>query len=284
MSGKLLILALCLLATQAERPYLGLKLPSLSRLMAETKIVGGSEAKKGDFPHQASLQWGIPPLVAYKHFCGGSILSNKWILTAGHCVKAVPSYGSFVVKVGKHAIIETEIGEQVSIVTATYVHLNYTGGVAPYDIALLKLKTALVLNKAVSPIQLPKPNALPTGNTILSGWGSISGNSTAVMPAKLQTAILPIVSLSICKQAVEKLTGPSPLHETNVCTGPLTGGYSACNGDSGGPLIIKNGNRSEVVGVVSWGIIPCGSKGAPSVYTRVSAFIDWILITMTYNS
>lgn len=49
------------------------------------------------------------------------------------------------------------------------------------------------------------------------------------MPDKLQMAKLPLVDLATCKRAVESLVGPSPLHETNVCTGPLTGGYSACS-------------------------------------------------------
>lgn len=74
-----------------------------------------------------------------------------------------------------------------------------------------------------------------------------------------------------CASALEDIMGSSePLADTNVCTGPLDGSMGACSGDSGGPLAQGN----VVVGIVSWGITPCGSPGAPSVYTRVSAFID----------
>lgn len=105
------------------------------------------------------------------------------------------------------------------------------------------------------------------------------------MPNTLQKVDLPLVDLSTCKEAIEKLTGPSPLHETNVCTGPLTGGYSACSGDSGGPLIQANAKGNpELIGVVSWGIVPCGTTGAPSVYTRVSAYNDWIQSILAANS
>lgn len=102
--------------------------------------------------------------------------------------------------------------------------------VAPYDIALLKLEKPLKLGGAVQPINLPSvPSSTPSGRATLTGWGSTSRTSTPLMPSKLQTAYLPLLDLAACKQAIEKLTGPSPLHETNVCTGPLTGDYSACS-------------------------------------------------------
>lgn len=101
--------------------------------------------------------------------------------------------------------------------------------VAPYDIALLKLEKPLKLGGAVQPINLPSIPSTPSGRATLTGWGSTSRTSTPLMPSKLQTAYLPLLDLAACKQAIEKLTGPSPLHETNVCTGPLTGDYSACS-------------------------------------------------------
>lgn len=79
-----------------------------------------------------------------------------------------------------------------------------------------------------------------------------------------------------CVDALVKLAGSSdPLAETNVCTGPIeVGGEGACSGDSGGPLVTQGGNTQ--IGIVSWGMMPCGSKGAPSVFTKVSAFVDFI--------
>ncbi|XP_033232030.1 uncharacterized protein LOC117183008 [Belonocnema kinseyi] len=263
-----------------DKLRLGFKLPPLSN-----RIVGGEEAAEGQFPHQVSLQWGYPPLSKLRHFCGGTIISESWILTAGHCILAIPSYGTFVVKGGKHTISETEETEQAIEVAKSIVHERYAGGVNPYDIALIKLKKPLTLNERVNTINLPKANAEHNGTVILSGWGSTSNVNNAIMPDILQTAELPVVDLKTCRNAIEELTGPSPLEDTNICTGPLTGGQSACSGDSGGPLIAKNeGGESEVVGVVSWGIVPCGSIGAPSVYTKVSSYIGWIQSAIVRNS
>lgn len=63
---------------------------------------------------------------------------------------------------------------------------------------------------------------------------------------------------------------------TNVCTGPLYDAISSCSGDSGGPLAQEGANGTEVIGIVSWGVSPCGYPGAPSVYVKVSSFIDFI--------
>ncbi|XP_012270036.1 trypsin [Orussus abietinus] len=267
MTTRLFVLATLVTLARSDRPYGGFEMP----IFGGTKIVGGVEAGQGQFPHQVSLQWGIADSLS-KHFCGGSIIDSQWVLTAGHCIKAVPSYGSFLVKAGKHVITRKEGTEQSVRVAKSFVHESYAGGVAPYDIALVKLRTPLTLNERVATIGLPKPGSIPSGNVILSGWGSISSSSSAIMPSSLQTAELPVVDIPKCRRALNILIGSSPLHETNVCTGSLKGSQSACSGDSGGPLILKN----EVIGVVSWGIFPCGTGGAPSVYVRVSAFIDWI--------
>lgn len=63
-----------------------------------------------------------------------------------------------------------------------------------------------------------------------------------------------------------------PLAKGNICTGPLTGERSACNGDSGGPLVQNN----VIIGIVSWGLKPCASIGAPGVYTEAKYFLDFI--------
>nr|XP_012229372.1 PREDICTED: trypsin-like [Linepithema humile] len=286
MSSKAIVffalLAVAFAGKSIFRPRLGLRVPYLPSLAFSPQVVGGDEASQNAHPYIVSLQWGTSSATT-SHFCAGSILNSQWILTAGHCVQAVPSAGTFLVKAGKHHINIVETTEQTVKVLKSFVHEKYQGGVGPYDVGLLKLSTPLELNSEVQPIELPEAESEPTGDAILIGWGSTSRSGIPNMPDKLQIVDLHYVDRKTCHEAVERLTGSSPVHETNVCTGPLTGGISACSGDSGGPLVKRYGNKEKITGIVSWGIIPCGTVGAPSVYTKVSKFNDWLHEKMSNN-
>lgn len=78
-------------------------------------------------------------------------------------------------------------------------------------------------------MKLPKKGNDVDGDTILAGWGSTSSSIIAPsMPTKLQRIGLPIVESEECDAALTSLVGPHPLASTNICTGPLSGGISAC--------------------------------------------------------
>ncbi|KAK9736468.1 Trypsin [Popillia japonica] len=234
------------------------------------RIVGGSNAGRDQFPHQISFQWGI--LGIFQHICGGSIISANRVLTAAHCITESPPIGSFRVRAGLLLIDENVASMQTVNIASHVIHPEYAGGVNPHDIAVLRLASALTLSASVSPIGLPVAGAQPSGNAILSGWGATNAAGNA-MPNHLQTVTKPIITLAECSNALTALLGSAgPLDPTNVCTGPLTGGVSACSGDSGGPLI----QGGVQVGIVSWGIMPCGTVGAPSVYVGVSNYIPFI--------
>jgi len=85
------------------------------------QVVGGEEAPSGSYPYIVSLDW------SGQHFCAGSILNELWIVTAGHCVEALPSLNYLKVKSGKHSLSKKEGTEQISQVIAAYVHENYGG-------------------------------------------------------------------------------------------------------------------------------------------------------------
>ena len=85
-------------------------------------------------------------------------------------------------------------------------------------------------------IALPVKDSEPSGNVVLSGWGALDGRSEeAEMPMILQTITIPIVTRRDCNAAIEKIAAEQGqvlkdfVHETNICTGPLTGGISACS-------------------------------------------------------
>ncbi|XP_049773116.1 trypsin-1-like [Schistocerca cancellata] len=235
--------------------------------LSRGRIYGGHDATRGEFPYQVSLQH--VALGLRYHNCGGSILSSNVILTAGHCAVSI---GRYIAVAGDHDLSSNEGSEQEVGVSDQIVHPDYPGGVAANDIAVFLLESSLSLGTYVQAISLPSAGSIPAGGSIavLSGWGS---TETASTPDILQTVDVSIIDYETCSQNIDDLdVGSNPLTETMVCTGPIYDGISVCSGDSGGPLA-QNG---ELIGIVSWGVDPCGSPGAPSVYTRVSAHLDFI--------
>lgn len=235
------------------------------------RITGGEDAQPHSSPWIVSMQWGM--LGFTSHLCGGSIIGPNWVVTAAHCLDAVPDFGEWLLIAGRHNLnVKEPASEQRRDVERrnAWRHELYAGGVGPFDIGLLRVVLPFDLTTpSVRAIGLPASDRIHSGRVDLHGWGSVSTSHWPILPKVLQTVNVPIVPLDEC----ERVLGVSPLHVTNVCTGPLTGGVSACSGDSGGPL---TQNGTELVGIVSWGFIPCGTVNAPSVYGRVSAFVEWI--------
>ncbi|XP_011704257.1 PREDICTED: coagulation factor IX-like, partial [Wasmannia auropunctata] len=122
MVSKAIVFFALLAVAVAERPRTGLRMPPILPPFARPlspQVVGGEEAPKGGYPYIVSLQ------ILSQHFCAGSILNENWIVTAGHCVQAVPSINLLRVKAGKHDIRRNEDTEQTVQVVEGIIHENY---------------------------------------------------------------------------------------------------------------------------------------------------------------
>nr|XP_034178430.1 venom peptide isomerase heavy chain-like [Osmia lignaria] len=214
--------------------YFSTDMMSYMAMLAQrpARIVGGKDAEKGLHPWQVSVHWGDRERkIPARHICGGSLLTAGWILTAGHCKTLTPSRGEFLILAGKYKLGVFEDTEQSRLVDKVFVHPEYDGTVAPYDIALMQVEKPFDLNPFVSTVSLPYPGSIPTGDVMLTGWGSIGRTRAPEKPENLQAALLPIIDYDLCKSTLDKsLKGKekNPLHSTNVCTGPLDGSLSAC--------------------------------------------------------
>ncbi|XP_065085077.1 trypsin-1-like [Ochlerotatus camptorhynchus] len=266
---KLLGLLVCLVGAVAAAPQ-----KDYIELARGGRVVGGINALPNEFPSIVSVQRLILTLSA--HICGGSIINERWVLTAAHCITESPETARFAIWAGSHDITATETNRQMINVDESIVHPEYLGGVNPSDVAVMRLTSYLNFNAFVQAATLqPFGSHAQPGPATLAGWGSTSSTTVPSMPAILQKVVKPIIDYETCLEA-NGGPGASPLGESNVCTGPLTGGVSACSGDSGGPLyVIENGVQTQV-GIVSWGWMPCGSVGRPSVYVGISHYRDWI--------
>lgn len=238
----------------------------------DTRVVGGHTAEIKSAPFIVSVRVKSANNVTSNHNCGGAILDEKNILTAAHCI--VRTRGVEIVA-GDYDLKNKEDSEQWRQVVKQIPHEAYpsVGTVAPYDIAIFTLDKPLEFDEYVQPIKIPEADEIFAGDVQIFGWGSMSNKSQPAFPSLLQTAVLQIIPILDCFQ-IPRMMG-TPLHTTNICTGPLDSNLDACSGDSGGPLVQKTESGDYVlVGLVSWGYIPCGR--GPSVFTRVSAHTGWI--------
>ncbi|XP_012140435.1 trypsin-3-like isoform X1 [Megachile rotundata] len=275
MSSLIILFAIVAVAS-ASNPYVGYPVPFYPNYTN-----GPIEATRNQFPYQVSLQWGINKLT---HFCSGAILSASWVLTSAHCASVVPPYGDFVVKTGKLDLTVTENAEQTATVKQVIIHENYTGDSGLHDVALLKLSKPILLNGTAKAIALSTTSS-PSGSGRMLSWGSNWRMYTPRMPDKLQASNLNTLVLSTCQNLLNNITSTTPrLSGYQFCTGSLPGGFSACDSEPGAPFIQYYGsNGPYLMGVSSWGVVPCAISNAPIIFTHLYYYKSWITSQQAAN-
>lgn len=229
------------------------------------RIIGGQQAARGQFPYQAQLQY------LNGHQCGGAIINEHWIVTAGHCVGGLAI--SYNVVANQYDILAAEGMERKQIAQRIIRHPGYDADTIANDIALVRVANPLYVagETTVTPIRLPRQSQEATvgGNSVVSGWGVTAEGG--FLPRYLRYVEVPIVSDADCRASY----GDQLREDEMICAGVTEGGKDACNGDSGGPLVCEDANGQYLCGIVSWGY-GCARPYYYGVYTEVSAFTNWI--------
>ncbi|CAD1469910.1 unnamed protein product, partial [Heterotrigona itama] len=246
--------------------------------ISHTKVVGGWPAQLGAWPWIAALGYrnNLNPSQP-KWLCGGSLISARHILTAAHCAERNDLY---VVRIGDLNIRRDDDGAHpVQIeVESKIIHPGYDSQAHVNDIAVLRLAQEVPFSDYVYPICLPVEDRLRNNNfyryyPFVAGWGSQQSRGPA--SDMLLEVQLPVVSNEACNEAYSKFKS-TEIDNRVICAGFAMGGKDACQGDSGGPLMLPQKYTFYQIGVVSYGY-KCAEPGYPGVYSRVTAFLDFII-------
>ncbi|BHF63746.1 hypothetical protein SprV_0200674100 [Sparganum proliferum] len=277
------------------------------------RIISGQSAKNSEYPFivsiQAKLRNGLHNLLfgGLEHFCGGTLIASRWILTAAHCMYAYTEEGELIrlldvkqwhVRMATEKLRPSIMDRLKGLLHRAYnsifgyrkpqtfyhikkivIHPDYVEGFLENDIALLKLKEPLLVHRMPTLDILPMPNA--TENYV--NWPAVGQNCTALgwgcacatCPPEMYMQVLqiPIIAPQVCRKMYK-----APINLTEAkefCAGFFRANTGICPGDSGGPLVCEHSGQKLLAGIVS-ATHAKKPESYPAVFTRVSYFVDWV--------
>ncbi|CAH1778752.1 unnamed protein product [Owenia fusiformis] len=242
-------------------------------------IVGGNQAQSGDWPWQVGLAY-----LGFAHFCGGVLVAEEWVLTAGHCIDVLRSLGRLsrtYILAGAHV---RGAKRQWSPVSASFMHPVYvprTGIAQTMDIGLIRLARKFRITDYVRPVCLPSKDHDFRDDDSLECYMSGFGYTKPHGPGAQILGYAKMVIQPNCSWAYEGWLDTRNL----LCAGYDTGHISTCRGDSGGPLMCRShDNKWTVAGISSFSLTTCISQyGYPSAFTEVAKAVQWIEKTIQEN-
>lgn len=221
---------------------------------ARERIVGGEVASIYNWPFLVAIVERENPDARHGLICGGALIQKKIVITAAHCADNWRPKNLSVIS-NRYNLLSKK-GKRINVskirINPNYNRSNYSG-----DLAIIQLSRPLPGPYALPSSQLPE-----IGVFEVAGWGW-QGFS---YPAKLRSTRVDMLNQEVCLEFYSN----SLIKETMFCAGG--DGRESCSKDSGGPFIQRNGTRTIIYGVVSWGYIDCYES--PTVYARLN--LSWI--------
>uniref|UniRef100_A0A8C3TCL0 Peptidase S1 domain-containing protein n=1 Tax=Chelydra serpentina TaxID=8475 RepID=A0A8C3TCL0_CHESE len=247
------------------------------------RILNGQDAKDGAWPWQVSVR------MYGSHICGGSLISESWVVSAAHCFDPSVANSTYRVQLGETRLVSETPTQTFSSVKRIILHPNFNSSTFLADIALVELEKPIAFTAAISPVCLLDASVrVPAGTPCwVTGWGNMrpQGEADSLSLAEtLQELKVFTIDSTICndhiREALQKPAGDNPVKEDMMCAGYMEGYKGTAPGDSGGPLVCEENGTWYLAGIVSWlleTIEHSVAAGYPGVYNRPNAHNEWIL-------
>ncbi|KAG5886288.1 hypothetical protein JTB14_001507 [Gonioctena quinquepunctata] len=226
------------------------------------RIIGGEDAPLQAYPYQVGM---YVYTATTTDFCGGSLISPNYVLTAAHCAETALK---IEVILGAHNVTAEEDTQVRLVSTEFIIHEGWNKSLLVNDIALVKLPSSVKETDAIRTIDIAAgTNQFDGESAVTTGWGVTQNSQSTVTPI-LKYLVSTILSNDVCREA-----GPNydAIMKPSLLCLSGDGNVGTCHGDSGGPLAVDG----IQVGIVSFGYPDC-SAGKPSVFTRLTEYTDWI--------
>ncbi|XP_048839154.1 serine protease 27-like [Brienomyrus brachyistius] len=225
----------------------------------KSSVIGGHDAKEGAWPWMAYLHVKIPNTVSS---CGGSVINNRWILTAAHCVaKSDLILAKSYVRLGAYKLEQPSPNEAKYTFSRVIIHPQYM--FPDNDVALVNVDRNIIYSRYIKPVILPQSSDSfgPQSNCVAIGWGMTGCDTNLQPPRTLQELNIPLASASKCNE------------KRFICAGAF--GKLVYKGDSGGPLMCFVKNKWVQAGIANF-VRGCNGKEFPAYFANVPDYLTFI--------
>jgi len=266
-------------------------------------LVDGEDADIGEHPWHVGLVreesktgflgWfrHLGGLLRTTTYCGASLVGQRWLITAAHCIRNGDRPVDLRVVMGSskrarffYYFFQTDSIDQI------HIHPKYNNDSHAYDIAILRLKKLPDLEPGeLWPVCLPEEpvDSYAGAKATVIGWGKTSGKQSFSSARILQELGVTVISQEECQRQWSYGRGRVDIGGPKMC---FKSDGASCHGDSGGGMFLKKeqlpilaetnlqqsqSKQRTLIGVCSYGLADC-QNWAPEVYTKVSFVVDWI--------